>query len=270
MGKRKGYLKGFPAAVVSPEGDAVDVSIQSSTNDLFQYLLMRELKTDIVLTQPIAVDDEEVHVSSGHGFVGITTSPGENIVVRNGDVYFQLEVKSVTADIITLAEPSVKAFPVAGTSVIRGNVLLSIDGSAGIDFKFGFNDDLTAVTPIDLQFVVLVFQSGATEPDDGTFGGLPALVNGMLLRKRNHEIVSFGNYKTNKDFRDVGGEIDYTSKAPSGSYGTVVTIDIERKFGQVKRIDPRTGDYVFARLRDTLGALDLFTIALLGSYTSGE
>lgn len=254
--------------MIGPGKKEIDVNIQSQTSTLFQYLLMQEQKTDIILTSPISIDDVIVNVSAGHGF---TAADGEFMVVRNGNLFFQLRVKSVATNAITIESPIDNDYPISGTTIIRGNVDMNIDGSSiPVDFKFTFNDDITADIPIDIQGVILSFQSGATVPDDGTFGGITELANGLLLRKVNVENVGLGNYTSNQEFRDVGGIIEYSDKAPAGTNATNIFIDIESNFGQVLRVDPRIPDQVFGRVRDNLTGLSKFTLAILGSFTSGE
>ena len=246
----------------------IDVNIQSQTSALFQYLLMNEIKTDITLTAPIAVDDSVINVSAGHGFVAAV---GEFMVCRNGDAFFQLRVVSVASNAITVESPSDIAYPISGTSIIRGNVNMNVNGSStAVDFEYTFNGDTAATVPIDIQTVIFSFQSGAAAPDDGTFGGIAAIAKGLLFRKVNGENVGLGNYTANQEFRDVGAIVEYTEKAPAGTYATNIRIDIEESFGQVIRIDPKEPDSVFARVRDDIDALDKFTMSILGSYTSGE
>lgn len=251
----------------------IDVNIQSQTSSLFQFLLMVEQKTDITLTSPISIDDTIVNVSPGHGFTSTIAVPvpGEFMVCRNGNSFFQLRVVDVNVNAITVEAPIDSAYPIEGTTVVRGNTRMDIDGLVTpVDFQFSFNGDAGANVPIDIQGIVFTFQSGATVPDDGTFGGIPALTKGLLLRKVNSENFGLGNYTSNQEFRDVGGIIEYSDKAPSGTNATNIFIDIEGRFGQVIRLDPRIPDRIFARNQDNLAGLDKFTISLLGSFTSGE
>ncbi len=254
--------------MIGPGKKELDVNIQSQTSPLFQYLLMNELKTDITLTTEIEVDDEVINVSSGHGFIA---AAGEFMVGRNGDAFFQLKVISVDSNAITVESPADNAYPISGTSIIRGNINMNVNGSSTpVDFEYTFNGDQNAITPIDVQTVVFSFQSGETTPDDGTFGGIPAVALGLLIRKVNGDNVGLGNYTSNQEFRDVGAIVEYTDKAPAGTHATNIRIDIEESFGQVIRIDPRVPDSIFAKVRDAMQALDKFTMSILGSYTSGE
>lgn len=245
----------------------IDVNVQSQTSPLFQYLLMEELQSDIELTSPIVVDDEVINVSAGHGF---TAAAGEVMVGRIGDQFFQLRVRSVATNAITVEAPADNAYPTEGTEIVRGNVNMNIDGSGtSRDFKFSFLVDTAASIPIDIQKVIFSFQHSQSG-DDGKFGGISALIYGLLFRKVNGDNVGFGNYTSNQEFRDVGGDIEYTSKGSGGTEATNITIDILNSFGQVVRLNPRDGDYLLGRVRDALQTLTKFTMSIVGSFTEGE
>ena len=116
-------------------------------------------------------------------------------------------------------------------------------------------------------------QHGANVPDDGKFGGISALTNGMYFRKENGERVNLGNYISNQSFKDVGAFVEYTQKAPAGTYATNITFDVENIFGQVIRVNPRTNDFILARVRDDQNSgagMAKMSISLVGSFTSGE
>ena len=245
----------------------IDVHIQSQTSQLFRYFLMNEQKTNITLTSVITMDDEIVNVSPGHGFVA---AAGEYIVVRSGDLFTQMKVTDVNTNAITVEMPIASDFP--GTStVIRGNINMNIDGNAvPTDFKFTFPG---AQIPIDLSTIILTMQHGANVPDDGKFGGLTALSEGIYFRQINGNRVNLGNYINNQAFKDVGASVEYTSKAPAGTNGTNVILGIESIFGQVIRLNPRDDDEFLGHVRDDIASdegMAKFTVAIIGSFTSGE
>ena len=253
--------------MIGPGKKEIDVNIQSQTSQLFRYFLMVEQKTDITLTSPISMDDQIINVSGGHGFVAAT---GEYIVVRNGDLFTQTKVTAVNTNAITVEMPIASDFP--GTSkVIRGNINMNIDGNAvPTDFKFTFPG---AQIPIDLSTVILTMQHGANVPDDGKFGGLTAVPKGIYFRQVNGERVNLGNYVNNQAFKDVGAVVEYTTKAPAGTNATNITLEIESIFGQVIRLNPREDDEFIGHVRDDIASdegMAKFTVAIIGSFTSGE
>lgn len=246
----------------------LDVNIQSQTSALFQYYMMNEIKTDITLTSDASIGDETVNVSAGHGFVTDAVSPGERIVLWENSRFCQLIVTAVSTNTLTLEEPLACDFTSANAQVVRGNISMNVNGSVTpVDFKLQLRN---FTIPIDIGTVIITMQSGATAPDDGTFGGKAALTNGVFFRKEDSVTFSLGNYKSNQDFIDNGGDVTYSDSAPSGTYATRINFDIENIFGQVIRIDPNNNDYIFSEVRDNISGLDRFTVSFIGSYTSGE
>lgn len=245
-----------------------DVFIQDSTSPLFQYFFMRELKTDIALTSPVSIGDEVIDVSPGHGFTGVA---GEQIVLFENNRYLQLAVTNVVGDAISIEEPSTVEYSIAGAVVVRGNILMNVDGSGG-DINF----DVTLRrfdVPVDISQVIITMQHGANVPDDGKFGGLAALTNGIYFHKHDGAIFSMGNYTSNQAFKDTGGIVEYTDKAPAGTNATNIAFDIKKVFGQVIRLDPRTNDFLRGTVRDNIDAgegMAKLTASLIGSYTVGE
>lgn len=247
----------------------IDVTEQDSTSPLFQYFLMNEIKDDITLTALAEIDDTVISVSAGHGFIA---AAGEFMTMWCGNVYQQVEVESVATNNITIAAPLDNEFTVTDTKVIRGNILMNVDGSSSsVDFKFTMGPD--ALIPIDISFVIITMQHGANVPDDGKFGGLSALGNGLFYRHVNGARVNLGIYKTNQDFKDRGASVEYTDKAPAGTNGTNIDFSIKEVFGQVIRINPRLADYVLGQVRDNINVvagMAKMTTSLIGSFTSGE
>lgn len=258
------------AYVVDITHGQLNVAIQSQTNQLFRYFLMVEQKTDITLTAVISMDDTVINVSAGHGF---TAASGEYIVIRNGDVFTQTKVVSVNTNAITIEMPIANDYPDTA-SVIRGNINMNIDGSAvPTDFKCSLLIASGAIVPIDISTIILTMQHGANVPDDGKFGGLTALTNGLYFRKVNGNRINLGNYHNNQDFRDIGANVEYTDKAPAGTNGTIITLDLIKIFEQVIRLDPRDDDCFLGHVRDDIdvgSGMAKMSVALIGSFTHGE
>jgi hypothetical protein len=249
----------------------LDVNIQSQTSVLFQYYLTNEIKTDITLTAEVPVDAAVINVSAGHGF---TAAAGEVIIIRYGDSFEQQRVKSVATNAITIEMPIANIFPVEGTTIIRGNINMNVDGSSTpVDFVYTNPSSSGSTIPIDITKVIITMQHGANVPDDDKFGGLAALADGLYFRKINGSISNYGNYTRNSNFREVGSEIEYSDKAPAGTNGTNIIFDIEKIFGQVVRLDPSIEDTLVARVRDKIDAaagMAGMTMSLVGAFTSGE
>ena len=229
---------------------------------------MQELKTDIVLTSDVSVGDEVINVSSGHGF---TAAAGEQLVMFQSNRYTQLKVISVSTDAITVEHPITGDFTIADAVVVRGNILMNVDGSSTpVEFLLQLRN---FTIPIDISKIIITMQHGSNVPDDGKFGGLTALTNGLFFHKMNDSTFSLGNYTTNQDFKDLGGDVEYTDKAPAGTNATNIVFDIKATFGQVIRIHPAVDDMIKGFVRDNISSgagMVKMTASLIGSYTEGE
>lgn len=246
--------------------DTVDNTEQSSTSPIFGYYMMETLKTDISLTLPALTNATTVTLSEGHGFVDVAD---QYILIYENDHLLQQEItiSQISGNIITLKTPIDIPFT-TNAIVYRGNINLAKDfsGSNAIDSIFSILD---GTIPIDLSEVILSIYSAGV-PDDGKFGGIAQLTNGVYFRQLDGRNVNLGNYKSNQEFRDRGGEITYTDKAPSSEYATTIRFKLKDTFDQVLRINPRENCYFLSHLRDDFESLTRFTMSLLGSYTVGE
>lgn len=242
------------------EGDTLKVRQQDQATPPFQYYLMRHLNENVKLASNIEMNDEEITLVSGHGFV-----IGDYISIWEGGRHLQERVMNVVGDVITLPIPCDTNYT-TNARIIRGSINMAIDASAGIEFKIKpITED-----PIDIATIKISFQSGATVPDDGTFGGMAALTDGCYFRAINGMTYNLGNYRTNQDFIDKGAVVTYSDKAPAGTNGTRVYFDMRGVFGIVFRTGMTTGDELIFKLRGDLTDLNNMTVSLLGQGTLGE
>jgi hypothetical protein len=241
----------------------IDVFIQDQDSPPFQYYLMREDKTDITLTSPVSKNDTVVSVSAGHGF----TATGEQIVIMENGLWIQTEVKSVATNDITLVSPSGVAFT-TGATVIRGVIDMNVDAS-GAEQEFVFNMR-QSIIPIDVQCAHIIIWNVSVAGDDGKFGDLAALTNGVRFLKANTVDQNLGVYKSNSDFREFGAGVEYTDKSGAGTYAVNMVFRLKETYGIVIRIDPRTTDILKAVVRDKLDTLNRFRVSVIGQLTVGE
>jgi len=238
----------------------IDTFIQDQDSPLLQYYLINELKTDITLTVPISIDDTVLHVSAGHGFVA-----GDILTIFQNNKYSQSIVKSVATNDITISIPMSKEY-IAGAQIIRGKKELNINAITPVTALYIPRD---SIIPIDISIVKITIQSASAQ-DDGKFGGIAELTNGIFFRHVNGTVANLGLYKSNYDFKMLGANVIYTDKAPAGQYSTEITWNLKDTFGQVIRLNPRQNDYLICKLQDDLSALIRFEISVLGSLTVGE
>lgn len=244
----------------------IDAAIQDQHTPPFQYYLMREDKTDITLTSPVSKGDTVISVSSGHGFLSAQTPPHYMVIMEN-NLYIQVEVKSVSSDDITIYSPTSNSFT-TGATVLRGIIDMDLDGTSPVDFVFNMRQ---GTVPIDIQSAHITIWNASAAGDDGKFGDLTALANGLRFIKENSIDQSLGTYRNNSDFREYGAEISYNDKSGgTGNYGVEVHFDIESRYGVVIRIDPRIPDIFKGSVQDNISTLDRMRTSIMGQYTLGE
>jgi len=146
--------------------------------------------------------------TTGHGIVAT-----DQINLIAADRNFTAYVTNVTGDVITVDTPIDYVFPSGSTGLII-NTNLAVDGSVTPRiFKVQ-----AGVTPVFFRRLIITMTDGSAM-DDGKFGGIPALTNGIVLRIVNGFQKSIVNIKTNSDLRQWAYDLQYADKAPAGVYG---------------------------------------------------
>jgi hypothetical protein len=94
-----------------------------------------------------------------------------------------------------------------------------------------------------------------TAMDDGKFGGIGALPNGIVLRVNNGVIQNLWNVKTNGELGLLCYDSAYADRAPSGQFGFRFrnTYAGQAKHGVVIRLDQN--DTLEVLIQDNLSAL---------------
>lgn len=246
----------------------IDTSIKTReeylANQSYQYYLMQHINENVKLANDAAIDDETINLVTGHGFVEVNYN---HIVFWENGFYQQLKVVGVSGDQITLEEPLSMAFT-TNAKVIRGNIHLNVNGS-GTPVKF-------EMTPIgnsygfDIATIILTMQSGNNVPDDGKFGGLAEVPNGIYVRLYNQRNIWLGNYVKNADFKHRGASVIYDDSAPAGTNATTITFDFDKLIKRLLRIDPGLGNQFYAIVRDDLTGLADFKFSFFGPLSGVE
>ena len=106
----------------------------------------------------------------------------------------------------------------------------------------------------------------STAMDDGKFGGITALTNGIVLRKNDGVISNLWNVKTNADLTLICDDFNYSEKAPGGQFGANFknTYAGQGAHGVVLELLP--GEYLELLVQDDLTGLDEFTMMAQGHF----
>lgn len=257
---------------IDPATGAVETAEQSSILPLFQYHFIIEEKTDISLAANTNVDDEVLTLSESHGF-----TVGKTIVIWEGSRMIQEDIVAIDVDgnpnKVKISTPLDYPFTAAGAKVVRGECNLAVNGSPTEPITAIFSPKAGPI-PVDLNQVIIHIDS-STAGDDGKFGGIAALTNGMYFRKENSETFNLGNYKRHRDFLDHFFKVEYipSAQGQGGQDSTRITLNLKDTYTQEIRNSFNASDTIKCVIRDNITAGNVNTtmrISIGGSYTSGE
>jgi hypothetical protein len=241
----------------------LDVSIQDQSTELISVFLGNMIDTVTVLSNT-AKDDVSVDLET----TGATPLIGDFICLQEDTKITQSEVTSV-ANIVgnqyTL-----------GISVPLDYAYTTDSGCMLLDVDMDKNG---SITPIDFQVRpkagtrwditrMMTSMVMSSSGDDGLFGNIAALTDGVYFRKENSdETNNLFNAKENSDFAIEGYDLTYVLRSGGqGSHGmrSRITWGGQNKQGVVIRLDGNTNDAFVAVVRDNLTGINKFRVKVQG------
>jgi hypothetical protein len=239
---------------------AVNVHDQTTRSIDFKFGKLDNLTTTTVQADP---EDMTLTLTSTTGFVD-----GTVIGVFDGVdpeiFYLGTQIGAPAGNVITLDTP-IDMTLTSGSDVAGSSVNMAVDGSSTTQhFQIG------PVGAGSTQIVDITRIMGhildSTVMDDGKFGGIAALTNGIVLRHNNSVIHNVWNVKTNADLALICYDVRYADNAPGGQYGLNFrnTYAGQSAHGVVIELQP--GDFLELLIQDDLTGLDEFTMMAQGHF----
>lgn len=240
---------------------AKDVYIQDQTSTMVD-VYMCILQNMVTLASAASVGDYTLTLTTGHGFI-----VGEYICLREEIHYLQAQVLAVAGDVITIDQPVNYPFSTSAGGA-RQNTNGAVNGSV-TPVVMGFQPYQNIA--VDVTRIIMFIE--AEDSGDGTtFGGISALTNGIVFRKKeNSHYVNYFNAKKNNDFAGVAYDINYDDRAaPQNDYTVRVrrTFGGQDKAGVVIRLDgvKTPADQLQVLIQDDLTDLIEFKVRVQGHY----
>lgn len=165
-------------------------------------------------TTGINEGDISVTVDDASGF-----SIGDKAKISEGELQEIgiLTITNVVGSVITFDRPIGNIYTTAALieEVITN---MAVNGSLASPVIFEIDPPIGTVWQITRILFSIVDN---VTPDDGRFGGIVALTNGVSLRATTAagRTVVFANWKTNGDMKLDMFDVTYTDRAPSGNFG---------------------------------------------------
>lgn len=238
----------------------VPVNIQDQSTKMLNLYFIKQLGASTTLSAKTTVDLRTIQVANATGF-----SAGNYIGIFGGvgRFYFGHQIGAPSGSTLTLDTPLDYEFAI-GATVLNFTKEMAVNGSTApqvfqigpIGSPVGLRIDIT-------KLVVSVVDN--LEPDDSKFGGIAALTNGCVLRKRNGVYDNEANWKTNRDIGLYAGVApSYTDKAGGGYYGAYFDVRFagQQNRGVTRRLN--AGDVLDLIVQDDLTGLVSFQVMAQG------
>lgn len=168
-----------------------------------------KLVTTQTITSNVTIGDTVINVADTTGVV-----VGHAITFYEGQFMYQSIVKATTGTSITLSSPIDFAYTTAAI-VETGLWNMAVDGSSTPQIFYIKSPPAASIHIHTINCSML----DSTAMDDGLFGGIPALTNGIIFKFVNTIVKNLALIVNNLGFWEIGFTTDYSLKAPSGQYG---------------------------------------------------
>lgn len=236
----------------------LDVNIQDQTSIPLNIIFMGNVSS-VSLASNVSVDTKTCTFSGGHG---VTTS--HIMCFKENERHFQAKVTNVNVDTVTIDSPFDYAFT-TGASVFKGVYSMNVNGaSTPVVFRVS-PLSMSNTVSWDITNVIIHIEDDAAM-DDTKFGGMNALTNGIVLRKKDGTYVHFFNAKDNGQLIDYCTEYSYDTRAGgSGGYGfrAVKKLGGQGNQGVVIRLAASSSDELQLIVQDNLTSLtDMHAVAI--------
>lgn len=258
---RKTYLHdGYGNPIKSLDG-----AINMHDADVHRAIINRQFNQITATTTTFAAN-----ASAGATSITLTSATGFAV----GD-YLRLE--SATAEdlhpritvlagtLATLDRPIDNSY-VIGNTITKAIINMAVSGTLASPQSFKVQPKTGNVWHLTR---VLIEMTHAAAGDNGLFGGITALTNGVVLRRYDGttgKFATFTVWKTNSDIVTDMYDIVYAARSGGGgAYGTNARGTFHNA-GAIVYLDGTAGDYLEILVQDNISTLTSFRIKAQGHY----
>jgi len=238
---------------------ALGVFVQDQTTQSLDLLFLQDLNST-TLDGANTRDSRFFDVATGEGSL---ISLGNIIEIGSESTFIQARVKGIVDDTIEIDSPMVSAFS-GGTLVAIKSDDLKVDGSV--------TPQVFSISPEPAQIgdivKIILRMEGTANMDSGTFGTLPALTNGVVIRfkRPDGDFINLINFKTNGDFVSKSFAHEFLPNNGNGVRLFVSSLGYggQENFGVVQRLDGSLFEEIQVVIQDKLDEPSLTEFGLAG------
>ncbi len=252
----------------------------SDINDTFENVRTYRgaLQVDAALVHRVGISEHAKRDLGATTTLDVAASSGDTLINVASTVGFAVDdlVRISNTDIvershfhITVVDPGVSLTlnrPIdndleVGDDVTEIQIGMNVVGSLAAPISFKVQPPSNERWQITRMMTTMLDDSAM---DDGKFGGLNALANGVAIRVINDGATrTLTHWKSNADLKDDMYDVTYSSKAPAGQHGLSSRWTFTK--GEfVVDLDGATGDYMEVLVQDALNGLVDFEVKAQG------
>lgn len=238
---------------------SIPTILEDRHTDPIDFYFVQAITTTTLLSNTI-VDASYIETTS---VVGATAGLALTILGSNGRA-MQATIQSVSGNKVYINVPVDKIYP-SGSYVSFGAWNMNVNG---LVTKQLFRIKPPVGVKWDIDRVIFSILDDVAM-DDGKFGGITYLANGVVLRKTNGTKKNIMVVNSNGGFAERCYDVRYADKAPSGSYGLTAKKDfkLDSGYGVVIRLDGDLGDELEVIVQDNLTGLQKLAVVCNGHIT---
>jgi len=236
--------------------EQVPVVLQDQTTEIVDYYLTVPFK-NITLLADININDVNITVNDT---TGISVFDAINMKSKNN--WYQALITAINGNVLTLNTPIDCCYNTSSlVEIAKWNMNLDASSEKMIFYITGLEEQGFDITRV-------LFSITDDDPmDSSTFGGLPALSNGVILRQTNGRNKNIFSVYNNAGFSERAYDVNYVDRAPAGEYGLIVrrTFAGQEKNGVSVRLSDES-DKLEVIIQDDLTDLTKFAVVAQGHF----
>ena len=195
---------------------AVPINIQDQTSPAFDIFFIRGTAAPTTIASAVTVGDTTIEVALTTNIVQGTYV---GIFCPAEGRFFFAEVLSVSSPDIVVDTPADFAFHVGDSVQPTTRDMHNVVGSLADPVIFEVQGAGSGDLEIDITRLMFSITC-SSQPDDSLFAGIAALVNGIVIRRKDGSFRNYANIKSNSDFANLAYDIVYTNRTtPVSTFG---------------------------------------------------
>ena len=206
----------------------------------------------------------QITLTSAVGFV-----VGDFLHIQDGSTEIvHPRINVLVGNVATLDRPIDNSY-IIGDTIEKAIISMNVLGSLATPQSFKLIPSINEIWHIETLTLDMVH---GTAGDNGLFGNLPQLLNGVALRLYNGitgKFTTITNWHSNSGISlDMGGITYVFRSSGGGTYGTNAVGNFKHQTGSVVYINGTVGDYMEFLIQDDLRGLTQFRAKAQG-HTDG-